>query len=64
MPTRLGFFPIGLFGKAMEIADLVRFLVSDASNLIEGAVLSTDVGRFTEGFAPAVYKPILKMEEG
>jgi NAD(P)-dependent dehydrogenase (short-subunit alcohol dehydrogenase family) len=64
MPTRFDFIPIGLFGKAMEVTDMVRFLTSEPSNYIKGAVLSTDGGRFAESFAQAVYKPILKMEEG
>jgi NAD(P)-dependent dehydrogenase (short-subunit alcohol dehydrogenase family) len=61
--TGFDFVPNGRFGKATKVAELVLSLASEASKYINGAVFSIDDGRLAAGFAPAVYKPILKMEE-
>jgi NAD(P)-dependent dehydrogenase (short-subunit alcohol dehydrogenase family) len=37
--------PLGRFGEATEIADVVAFLLSDAASYITGSVLAVDGGR-------------------
>ncbi len=41
------YIPVGRFGKAEEVADLVSFLVSDRASYITGEVISINGGLYT-----------------
>ena len=40
-----GAIPLGRFGEASEIADVVAFLLSDAASYMTGSVVAVDGGR-------------------
>ena len=62
-PDHFDPIPVGHWGKPADIAHLVLFLASFASDYITGGIFKCDGGRLAGGFAPAIYTPIIPMEE-
>ena len=49
----LTFYPLGRFGKPMEVAEAVLFLCSDSSSFMTGQSIVLDGGFLTGPIAPA-----------
>jgi NAD(P)-dependent dehydrogenase (short-subunit alcohol dehydrogenase family) len=62
-PNHFDPIPIGHFGHPMDIAHMVLFLVAEASDYVTGGLFNVDGGRLAGGFGPAVYRPMIAMEE-
>jgi NAD(P)-dependent dehydrogenase (short-subunit alcohol dehydrogenase family) len=62
-PNHFDPIPIGHFGQPLDIARMVLFLVAEASDYVTGGLFNVDGGRLAGGFGPAVYRPLIAMEE-
>ena len=62
-PQHFDPIPIGHFGSPMDIAHMVLFLVAEAADYVTGGTFNCDGGRLAGGFGPAIYRPVINMEE-
>ena len=54
--------PIGRLGKPEEIGPIAVFLASDASNYMNGEMITLDGGGLAGGFAPTGHAPVISLE--
>ncbi len=60
--TAAPYIPIGRVGQPPEIAPLVVYLASEASDYANGEVFPVDGGALASGFAPTAFAPVIPIK--
>ncbi len=59
---RAEFIPVGRVGDASELGPIAVFLTSEASNYMNGELITIDGGGLAGGYAPTGYSPTVPLE--
>ena len=62
LPSSTEFIPIGRMGKPEEIGPIAVFLASEASDYMNGEMITLDGGSLAGGFAPTGHAPVASLE--
>ena len=62
LPSSGNTIPVGRLGKPEDLSSVVVFLASEASNYMNGEIITLDGGGLAGGLAPTGYAPEIPME--
>ena len=63
LPQSGDFIPTGNFGKPEDMGPIAVYLASDASNYMNGEMITLDGGGLAGGFAPTGHAPLIPLQQ-